>query len=465
MSSQARILIVENDLDSAEHLAETLVEVGHQVTGCVDGEDLASILRHEPFDVVLSDQDIAGIEHFSGQLEQPNAPALILLKSFGSIQDAVEAVHQGAFDYLSKPVAPDQVRLAVERAIEQRTLAQENERLRDQVSDRFSLGRILSRDRAMRAIFDAIRSVAETRATILIQGESGTGKTGLARSIHQSSSRADRPFVEVNCGALPDTLLESELFGHVRGAFTGAVKDREGKFEQADGGTIFLDEIACASLELQVKLLRVLQDRIFERVGDGQTRTVDVRVIAAANRPLQEEVQENRFREDLFYRLNVVHFEIPPLRARPGDVRLLAEHFLEHFAAEYERPVTRFHDKVEAEIARYSWPGNVHELENAIERAVLLSEGEEILTADLALTLPDSPRLETTPSVALGENGPIESLKKALEGPEKRIIKRVLELHSGNRNSTAKALGINRTTLFNKMKKYDLLRTPSREDT
>ena len=464
MSTTARILVVETDLDAAEHLAQALLDAGHEVTGCVDGEDLASILRHEPFDVVLSDQDIAGIEHFSGSLEGLDAPALILLKSFGSIQDAVEAVRDGAFDYLSKPVAPDQILMAVERAIEQRALSKENQRLRDQVSDRFSMGRILSRDRTMRSIFNSIESVSETRATILIQGESGTGKTGLARAIHQNSSRSGCPFVEVNCGALPDNLLESELFGHVRGAFTGAVRDREGKFEQADGGTIFLDEIACASLELQVKLLRVLQDKIFERVGDGQTRSVDVRVIAAANRPLQEEVRENRFREDLYYRLNVVHFEIPPLRDRPGDAILLADHFLQHFSNEYGRPATGFESGAEHLIARYPWPGNVRELENSIERAVLMSEGELIQSSDLALRDEDLETPQTAASIVLGDNAPIVSLKKALEAPEKRIIERALAMHAGNRNATAAMLGINRTTLFNKMKKYALLTLDSGTD-
>ncbi len=465
MSPHTRILVVESDLEAAEHIAEALLEAGHEVTGCVDGEDLASILRHEPFDVVLSDQDIAGIEHFSGSLGKPDSPALILLKSFGSIHDAVEAVRKGAFDYLPKPVAPDQILMAVERAVDQRALSKENQRLREQVSERFSMGRILSRDHAMRAIFNSIESVSETRATILIQGESGTGKTGLARAIHQSSSRADRPFVEVNCGALPDNLLESELFGHVRGAFTGAVRDREGKFEQAHGGTIFLDEIACASLELQVKLLRVLQDKIFERVGDGVTRTADVRVIAAANRSLQEEVKAQRFREDLFYRLNVVHFEIPPLRERPGDALLLAEHFLDHFSKEYERPSTHFDEPVRQLIARYPWPGNVRELENSIERAVLLADGETITTTALALDSPEEEALTTEALIEFGEHGPIIPLKKALEGPEKRIIERALALNSGNRNETAAALGVNRTTLFNKMKKYDLLGPPQREDT
>lgn len=465
MSSPARILVVESDLEAAEFLADALLEVGHQVTGCVNGEDLESLLTHEVFDVVLSDEDIAGIERFSGSLEEPDSPALILLRSFGSIQDAVSAIRQGAFDYLAKPTDPDQLLMAIERAVEKRSLARENRRLRDQVSERFSLGRILSRDREMRTIFDSIKSVSETRATILIQGESGTGKTGLARAIHQNSTRADRPFVEVNCGALPDTLLESELFGHVRGAFTGAVKDREGKFEQASGGTIFLDEIACASLELQVKLLRVLQDRIFERVGDGRTRTADVRVIAAANRPLKDEVQAGRFREDLFYRLNVVHFDIPPLRNRPGDIVLLAEHFLEHFAGEYEKPVRQFDATTLQAITRYPWPGNVRELENSIERAVLLCEGDEIRVNDLALEEPISQVTEPATHETTFLQGPLLPLKKALEAPEKRIIERALAANGGNRNSTAKMLGVNRTTLFNKMRKYDLLDTPCREDT
>jgi DNA-binding NtrC family response regulator len=335
---------------------------------------------------------------------------------------------------------------------------------------------------------------------VLIGGESGTGKSMLARTLHQCSSRSSAPFVVVNCGALPESLLESELFGHAKGSFTGAVSDKIGKFEAADGGTIFLDEIACASLELQVKLLRVLQDRVFERVGDHTTRKTDARVIAASNRDLRDEVREGRFREDLYYRIKVVSLEMPPLRDRPGDVPMLAEHFLRKFAAEYGRPVKSLTPDCLAALTAHSWPGNVRELEHCLERAVLLSSSSALTAENLSpdlrehlpATPPDNPDsgsrveahggepsttagspeaqaelqaipgaldgLESPPSAEAGdEPGGVRPLREALEGPERLLIQRALELCGGNRNRTASLLEINRSTLFNKMKKYNLM--------
>ncbi|MCA8981740.1 MAG: sigma-54-dependent Fis family transcriptional regulator [Planctomycetes bacterium] len=461
-SPQARVLIVDDDPDQAAELADRLERSGCAVESCGGGARLERLVRAERFDAVLSDQDTAPLERFQPLLESPDPPALILLAGFGSIHDAVQAVRAGAADYLSRPVSDEQLSIALRRALEERRLRTENARLRADLGERFQLGSILSRAPAMMRVFETIQAVADTRATILIEGESGTGKTMLARAVHQHSSRAERPFVEVNCGALPDSLLESELFGHVRGAFTGAVRDKPGKFEAAEGGTIFLDEIACASLDLQVKLLRVLQDRVFERVGDTTTRQADVRIIAAANVDLAEEVREQRFRQDLFYRLKVVSLEVPPLRERRGDVPLLAEYFLNKFRREYARGVTGFSPAALAAITAHDWPGNVRELEHCLERSVLLAAGDRIEARDLppelaagagsdgsAAISPDRPPLDALPG--------IRPLKDALEHSERELILSALRATAGSRKETADRLGVNRTTLFNKMKKYNLM--------
>jgi transcriptional regulator with GAF, ATPase, and Fis domain len=367
----------------------------------------------------------------------------------------------------------------VARAVEQRGLRAENERLKADLSQRFELSSILSRDPAFQRIFQTVEALADTRATLLIEGESGTGKSLLARTIHQRSSRASAPFIEVNCGALPDTLLESELFGHARGAFTGAVKDKAGKLEAADRGTLFLDEIGSASLELQVKLLRALQEKTFERLGETRTRLVDVRVITATNTDLSRAVAAGRFREDLYYRVNVVALRLPPLRERPGDIALLAEHFAARFSVEHARPPRRLAASCMPILAAHAWPGNVRELEHCIERAVLLGRSDEIQPADLGLGsgtsaragdhAPSAPspggRIDLEPGSlvpTLWPDGASLSLRQALELPEREIIRWALEKNGGNRKATARMLDVNRTTLFNKMRKYDLLQFPSR---
>ncbi len=410
--------------------------------------------------VVDASSIVGGLEELEKRVE--GGPALILVASFGTIADAVEAMRRGAADYLTRPITAERLIFSLRRALDQRALRLENARLQHSLADRFDLGRIVSRDPRMLEIKRLIESVADTRAHLLISGESGTGKTLLARTIHQRSSRATEAFVEVNCGALPTGLLESELFGHVRGAFTGATKDKLGRFEAADGGTLFLDEISNAAPELQVKLLRVIQDKLFERVGDNVTRSADVRVIAATNRDLKRDVADGKFREDLYWRLAVVPIHLPPLRERPKDVALLAETFVESLSNEYGRKFERIAPDALAALCSASWPGNVRELENTLERAVLLGRGPELRLEDLgsdflnglARTAP-SPRTER-------ESTAIRPLKEALASPERELIERALRSNGGNRKRTAEMLGVNRTTLFNKMRKYGLLgRHPS----
>ncbi|MBK7643974.1 MAG: sigma-54-dependent Fis family transcriptional regulator [Planctomycetes bacterium] len=396
---------------------------------------------------------------------------LVMLSNFDAGGDAQRALELGAFAWLCEPFPPEELVLTVQRALEQRRLETENRRLLAAIGQRFQLGSIVSREPALQRILQTVESLSDTRATILIQGESGTGKSLLARTIHELSSRRSGPFIEVNCGALPSGLLESELFGHARGAFTGALRDRPGKFEAADGGTIFLDEIGVAPPDLQVKLLRVLQEKSFERLGETKTRTVDVRVLAATNSDLEAAVREGGFREDLYWRLNVVGLRLPPLRERAADVPLLAQHFLERFAREHGRLQRPLSPAALEQLLAHAWPGNVRELEHALERAVLLASGESIEAADLgpglgggaaALTrtgAPPGPEPASLLPLRLGL-----PLRKALEEPEREIIRRTLELNHGSRQDTARMLELNRATLFNKMRKYDLLSFPRSRD-
>ncbi|OPZ97855.1 MAG: Transcriptional regulatory protein ZraR [Planctomycetes bacterium ADurb.Bin412] len=377
-----------------------------------------------------------------------------MITGYGTIESAVEAIKMGAYDYLTKPIVDDEIRMLVSRALDQQALLEENRNLKDQLRSRFGLENIVGHDYKMLKIFDLIESVAESKATVLITGQSGTGKSLIARAIHHRSDRMEKPFVELSCGAMPETLLESELFGHVKGSFTGATGDKNGKFLAADGGTLFLDEINSASPALQMKLLRVLQERQFEPVGSNETKTVDVRVILATNSNLQEEVKAGRFREDLYYRINVVNIELPPLAQRKTDVPLLAEKFLAAMCKTHGKEKTGFTAEAVQYLERYHWPGNVRELENVVERGVVLGKNSQMGKEDLPQHLLDAVDQQKTGGFKQ------LSLREALEEPEKKILEATLRQHNWNRQVTADVLQINRTTLYKKMKYFGLESDP-----
>jgi len=452
MKPRGKLLLVDDDRHLLFSMAEWLREQGYPTdTAAGLAEGLAAVGR-KTYDLVLADVRLGdgdGFDVLAHCRQHHPATSVIMISGYGTVELAVEAIRNGAFDFLTKPLIDDELEMAIERALSQREVLEENKTLKAQLDLRFGMENIVGHDHRMLKIYDMINSVADTRATVLITGESGTGKSLVARAIHRHSARRDRPFVEVACGALPETLLESELFGHVAGAFTGAAGNKLGKFMQADGGTIFLDEVSTASPGMQVKLLRVLQDFEFEQVGGTQTFTIDTRVILATNEDLGRAVADGRFRQDLFYRINVINIELPALRERISDIPLLAEHFLTEVREDCGKQVHGFADEAVAALQRYPWPGNVRELQNVIERAVLLGKSDLIRLEDLPAALIAAAPVSVEP---IGGR----TLKQALEAPEKQIIREVLEANNWNRHVTAEALGINRTTLYKKMKRLGL---------
>lgn len=476
MTSTRRILLVDDDRHLANSMVDWLRDGGDDAVAATDIESARQILKQKPFDLAIIDLRLGrddGMKLIASIGKDYPDLATLAITGYATPATAVEAVRAGAMDLLTKPVMDDELQVAIDRAVEQRHVAQENRRLKEQLDRRSGMESILSHDYRMRKIFDVVESVADARASILITGENGTGKSMIARAIHNRSSRRGGPLVEVACGALPDQLLESELFGHVAGAYTGAHVDRKGKFELADGGTLFLDEIATATPAMQVKLLRVLQELKFEPLGGSETRSTDARVIFATNEDLDKAVAEDRFRQDLFYRINVVNIRLPALRERAGDVPLLVDHFIREASETSSRQVEGFDRQAMQVMTNYSWPGNIRQLENVVERAVLLSQQSVMTVEDLP---PELTGMATPHDFGKGQDfghnqhlgkhipaatedaisGRGQTLKEALEGPERQIILQTLMANDWNRVATAQTLDINRTTLYKKMKRLGL---------
>src|SRR5262245_3742535 len=447
-----QILLVDHDRIVLDSMADFLRRQKLQTHTASTFEEAVDRLGQETVDLLIADVNLPvrdGFELLRHVRQTQGDVPVILITSYGTIENAVEAIRLGAFDYLTKPILSDELKLSIDRALSQRRLVVENKNLKQQLDERFGIESIVGHDYRMLQEYDVIESVADSRTTVLITGESGTGKTMTARAIHRRSARRDGPFVEVACVALPETLLESELFGHKTGSFTGAVRDKIGKFAQADGGTIFLDEIATASPALQVKLLRVLQDMEFEPVGGTETIRVDARVILATNQDLAELVAQRQFRQDLYYRINVVSIHLPALRERISDIPLLCRHFIERYSDQCSRKVLGFTEQAMDLMQRYQWPGNIRELENVVERAIVLGKEQWIQVSDLPAPL----HRQGQDLLAAGEKG---RLKSALQDPERRLILEALDAHNWNRQETADALGINRTTLYKKMKRFGI---------
>ncbi len=446
---QFTVLVVDDEKNTREGLRWALEGPDVEVITAANGLEALELLRQYPVDLVITDlrmPELDGMELLKRiRLEMPEIP-VIILTGHGSVENAVEAMKDGAVDYLQKPVNIDELMLRVERVRREQRVERENVELRERVQTLYAFENIVGRSAAMQEVFEKIKMVAPTRASVLIYGESGTGKELVANAIHQNSPRRNKPFIKVNCGALPLTLLESELFGHEKGAFTGAVATRRGRFELANGGTLFLDEISETAPEFQVKLLRVLQEGEFERVGGTQTIKVDVRILAATNKRLDQLVKEGKFREDLYYRLKVVEIDLPPLRERPEDIPLLIEHFLEEFSRYYGKPKPKVHPAVITALQNYHWPGNVRQLRNVLEGAFVMSSGE--------ITLKHLP--PEIHSQEGRENYIRVPVTASMEEAERLLIQAALAFNRGNRAKTARQLGLGRKTLYRKMAEYGL---------
>jgi DNA-binding NtrC family response regulator len=446
----SRILVVDDDRAMCQLLIDLLREDGYEADVAYDGESALEKCRTTRFDLAITDlmmPKMRGIELVQ-RLREIDASALVLLiTAFGTIENAVEAMRAGAFHYVTKPFHNDEILIQVKRALEQKTLQEELKRLRTEVQARNRFQNIIGQSSAMQMVFETIAQVSDLPANVLIEGESGTGKELIARAIHCNSSRGTGPFIPVNCAAIPETLLESELFGYVRGAFTDARRDRPGLFREASGGILFLDEISEIPITLQAKLLRVLEDKEVRPLGANQSEKVDTRVLSASNRFLDELVRNGKFRQDLYYRLNVIRIELPTLRHRSEDIPLLVKHFIEKFADSAKRNVDGIQDEALAALRSYDWPGNIRELEHTIERAVLLGKGALIGVEDL----PDH-------LVARGESAIVLAQALArqftLRDLEREYIGKVLETAHGNKTEAARILGVDRTTLYRKLEEY-----------
>jgi two-component system response regulator AtoC len=446
MEKQAKVLVVDDEAIVRESLRDWLGDVGHQVLTADNGDQALEIIQKEKPGILITDlvmPGMDGIELMKRAREIFPGIEVIIITAYGSIPTAINAIREGAYDYIEKPFCPERAELLIDKLMEHRWLLEENLALQQKLEERYRFENIIAKSPQMQQVIEVIKVVSKSSATVLVTGETGTGKELVARAIHSQSHRRDRPFVAVSCAALPESLLESELFGHEKGSFTGAYAQKKGKFEVANRGTLFLDEIGEMSANTQVHLLRVLEEKEFNRVGGNEPIKVDVRVISATNRDMKQAVAEGKFREDLYYRLNVVNIELPPLRERTEDIPMLAQHFLKRFALENQKEITGFSPQATDFLLKHEWPGNVRELENAIERAVILSQNSVIEVADL-YQQNMVPAGSTTSSVP--------NLKQV----EKDHIQNVLSETGGNYTEAARILGISRMTLYNKARVYGL---------
>ena len=445
MKKRVKILVVDDEAIVRESLRDWLSDAGYQVLTAENGPKALEIIERERLGIVIADLVMPGVDGIElmkrAKENQPNIE-VIIITAYGSIPTAIAAMKEGAYDYIEKPFCPERAELLVKKLAEHQELLEENLSLRQRLEDHYRFENIITKSSKMQRVIEVIKIVAKSNATALITGESGTGKELVARAIHSQSHRQGKPFVAVSCAALPESLLESELFGHEKGSFTGAYAQKKGKFEFANRGTLFLDEVGEMSANIQVHLLRVLEEKEFTRVGGNEPIKVDVRVISATNKDLKRAIASGEFREDLYYRLNVVTIELPPLRERKEDVPLLAQHFLNKFALENQKEITGFSPEATEFLLGYDWPGNVRELENAIERAVILAKDSLITVADLP-----QENLSLTHSAPTG---------KSLKELEKDHLLNILNETGGNYSETARILGITRMTLYNKAKEYGL---------
>jgi two-component system response regulator PilR (NtrC family) len=465
------ILVVDDERSMRDFLRIALTRAGHEVTVVESPAAAAVEYKARDFDVVITDLKMSGgtgLDVLDGVKKTRSDTQVVVVTAFATTETAVDAMKRGAYDYLTKPFKVDEIGLVVERALEKRALLRDNVELRAELQGRFRLDRLVGKAPPMQRVFELARRVAPAKTSVLITGESGTGKELVARALHHLSPRADHAFVAVNCGAMPDALIESELFGHVKGAFTGAHADKQGLFAAADGGTLLLDEIGELSTQMQVKLLRVLQERTVKRVGGVGEEEVDVRVVAATNRDLDAEVERGAFRRDLFYRLNVIELQLPPLRARREDIPLLVEHFVRKHAAALGRTIAAVEPDALAALVDYDFPGNVRELENIIERAVTLEPGERITRASLPELTPTKKRARAAAGDSGGGDGfPDDGvdLERLVADYERDLITRALERTKGVRKSAAKLLGISFRSLRYRLAKLGLASDDSDDDT
>lgn len=449
---KTKILIVDDDVDALALMEELFENKGYNPVTATNGLEALKLIQDDEPDMVITDIRMPGMDGMQLLAElskrYPYIP-VIMITAHGTIEAAVEAIKMGAKDYILKPLRLDEILTKVETIAQLRSLVKENEYLRSRLANQFSIKNIIGKSAKINELFNLIQDVAPTNTTVLIQGENGTGKELIANAIHFNSPNVNKPFIKLNCGVLAETLLESELFGHVKGAFTGAIKDKIGRFELANGGTLFLDEIGEISPSMQVKLLRVLQEGEFERVGGTETIKVDVRIIAATNANLDERIRDGKFRQDLYYRLNVIPITVPPLRERKDDIKLLANHFIEKFEKIHKKKITRVEDDVLSALEEYDWPGNIRELENYLERSIVLNKTGIIGRTDF----PDTIARSRMPGI---EYDTTHGLMPVVEDFERKLILSELDKNRGNKVKTAQHLKLHRSTFMSKLKKYNI---------